>query len=758
MHPEATRRLFELLESARPEDARAVLAGLGGPTVAAALTGARTPPPQRVVDFVLDVARPGADGRGGPAFPDGFDGSGGSSGFDGSGSSGGLEAPGGSQVLAALAARLISSPERADNVLYRRILRFRDPAADEALFGFGARRPLRWIRRAILRDRRGEDGRPVIAPALRARLLEAAALGDDQTLLRDLLRADDPELVLAALARTAGRLTDLVAAARALLTLAEHGQLGGVTWPAALRHADGQRYTVDELRECVRRQGEAQDWLGAGTLPDGSDELWLATDVCLWRFDPVSWEPLVAAAAVHGRAGGDVVGLRRAVRRDDVPADVRRRVAAHFPAAVAHFPDPGPEELVFAVDVLEKHASRDEPLDQYLYTLLDNGMRRGTLTAEEVLDLARPAAAVVAWTGTGTAGRGADRRGRADVRALIVELLRTELGANAAAWTHLLLAVGLWPGTLPELVRRAAHNQLAGVTRGEPGGSVRPSWHLRKWRPAERLLLGMAGRGTVQALLVAEPDGARRMALAEALRRGPTHRALAEYVLRLPEASCLLAAMAENPLTPLRDLRRIIEETPPDLGVLAATYCAPQSTGRLRELAVRRYLDAGGRLGVFHNEVSDPGRADWLGLVAAAFEPALFLRTLRSLRSEAPEDDLLTAYALLARRTGAEPVWVAEQERAGALDRMLPAVRESMLAGEAAPLLAAAETAARSSRPARVPREIAEGWPLEDMVRVHLDGRPERWAELARLLGAGVREPWRDLVRMSAREGLGAGV
>jgi hypothetical protein len=50
----------------------------------------------------------------------------------------------------------------------------------------------------------------------------------------------------------------------------------------------------------------------------------------------------------------------------------------------------------------------------------------------------------------------------------------------------------------------------------------------------------------------------------------------------------------------------------------------------------------------------------------------------------------LFAYAHLARVSGVEAVWTLEMDRAGSLEAMHPAVRASMTAGSAVPLLEAA--------------------------------------------------------------------
>jgi hypothetical protein len=137
-----------------------------------------------------------------------------------------------------------------------------------------------------------------------------------------------------------------------------------------------------------------------------------------------------------------------------------------------------------------------------------------------------------------------------------------------------------------------------------------------------------------------------------------------------------------------------------------------------------------------------PARA-LFALRCAADDPAWVLKVLRDAIEELDGAEEVAAYALLAEVAGVEAVWALDLDRSGSLDAMNPHVRESMATGDAEPLL----TEARSI-PDGPPDEPPDApWsrtdeelerplnrPLEHLIRTRLDGRADRWLELAELI------------------------
>ncbi|NUR28488.1 MAG: hypothetical protein HOV83_22055, partial [Catenulispora sp.] len=206
--------LIDALHYAEWADVPAVLRALGDEELAAGIAGAELPIGVAVSDCVLDWARERA--------------------------AAGSENSESSAALLALTRRALADETVADpDTVLRALLRLADPAVDELLVRDDrAPRSRAWILRALVRDRRGTDGRPIIAPGVERFLrrqvhrIERRLAGYDhpqparieQLLLDTALSADDPEL--AAFALPLGiRLRTLAGVARALQTLREHGRL-----------------------------------------------------------------------------------------------------------------------------------------------------------------------------------------------------------------------------------------------------------------------------------------------------------------------------------------------------------------------------------------------------------------------------------------------------------------------------------------------------------------------------------------------------
>lgn len=160
-HSAALIRLFDLLASGRPADARAVAAALPEEDLAA------------VVDAAGDRVSLPVRGH--------------------------ILSEGTSRTLIALARYAVSGVEGGASTMDRVLLRF-DPEADAAVF-FDLDTSLLGVRRArrlILRDRQGPDGHAVIPPRVKQALLDAVADTEpDPHLRNELALADDPDLVMA---------------------------------------------------------------------------------------------------------------------------------------------------------------------------------------------------------------------------------------------------------------------------------------------------------------------------------------------------------------------------------------------------------------------------------------------------------------------------------------------------------------------------------------------------------------------------------
>jgi hypothetical protein len=208
-------RLLSLLESARPTDVRAIASALPEAELAAAVEAVQGRISLALREYILTE--------------------------------------GSSTLLVALArqAILTSGPSlrmSTSKTMGRILMRF-DPEADAAFFetGFSGGRH-DWARRAILRHRKGPDGRAVITPRVKQLLLDAVADADAagrgeaaDRLVAELATADDPDLVRAALPY-ADRLS-ASEAARAILTLDEYGHRAEVKRHRGLWAGRGRTFT-----------------------------------------------------------------------------------------------------------------------------------------------------------------------------------------------------------------------------------------------------------------------------------------------------------------------------------------------------------------------------------------------------------------------------------------------------------------------------------------------------------------------------------
>jgi hypothetical protein len=139
--------------------------------------------------------------------------------------------------------------------------------------------------------------------------------------------------------------------------------------------------------------------------------------------EPVDWAALEAAHAQE-----PLPHWQDIVRLDGVPEDVRLRHAELLP-------EPGPDGLPGGARLTRERARyglgdhfRCAPTTQ-----LDGLLRAGLLGGADLVRLAAPAARLLAYLGA--AARRTDAPPEAaEARALLADLVRTELGTDPAAW------------------------------------------------------------------------------------------------------------------------------------------------------------------------------------------------------------------------------------------------------------------------------------------------------------------------------------
>jgi hypothetical protein len=503
--------LIDALHFAARDDASAVLHGLGDAGVAEEIAQASLPLSVTVTDFVLEQAS--------PAFAS----------------------------AVALARRALADETVADpDTVLRALIRLADPAVDEVLVRTAGKRSRAWILAALLRDRRGADGRPVIAPGvnqfLRNQLARAerrhagrhtpmpARVETDLTVAA--CSADEPGIVATALP-LAVQLRQVAAVVRGLRTLRDYGLLSSL-WEDGLREsvtavmASGASYyapwwetvlafgdTGDdaELEKAPRR-------LRTDSLPPAEEaDFWTAPNTGSQHYE-MPWDAVLAYASVvgtgeEGTQAGQATsrGLDEAAAREDVPEDVRDEFETRYPRAVFWTARPGVEALARA-----RGAARHlNPAIRHFATreLLRRGLLHGSLSAAEAVAHAEPAAEVLAlalptppglaqyYTAKGKNGFAphfvtippeAEERYQAELRAAVAEAI----GPEPARWLKVLTRVAAWEGSLGAL--------LEAVDAGAPLPTRRGSRWPRGVDPAA-VVLEVAPTGVVAAVLEAARFG-----------------------------------------------------------------------------------------------------------------------------------------------------------------------------------------------------------------------------------------------------------
>jgi hypothetical protein len=379
-----------------------------------------------------------------------------------------------------------------------------------------------------------------------------------------------------------------------------------------------------------------------------------------------------------------------------------------------------------------------------------DGLRAGTLTAADVIAHSRPAA--VALTLACCTGRddqlpGA-RRAVDDVRRLLAERLTEAVGDDPRRWTALISHAAGFRGTFPEL--------LACLDRGFPSQSY-PYHDQSAFGPlnATSVLVAMAPREVVEDLLEDPSERGRR--LRDHLAAGaPLTRRLVDHFLESGKEH--RTALARNDATPDSVLARLLKDMEL-VGIIAQRrYVAPEI--RFGALVRHGYDKSRGLFGHPILELAKRGPEPLLSTLRSATDPVQLLAFIEAVASSLRPDIRVAAYSILATAVGPEAVWAVELDRAGSLEEMQTEVRASMAAGTAEPLHRAAADIPRvrdaesvsGSETWRADVRLDEpfGYPLETLVRAHLDGHPERWLALVELMTAEPETEVQDLVGRGA--------
>jgi hypothetical protein len=619
----------------------------------------------------------------------------------------------------------------------RRLLRRAEPDLDRALFGRLEQVGVAWVRSAILRDRVGPDGEAIVPAGLRAELVDflgTASLPLSPEHLAD-TNTGDPEF----------ELLRVLAGARDF----------GLSLPAS--RVLGLPGPIPASRAGWRDQAWVQGWDRAGV------------GARAWRVD---WDEVLELAADHEELAGDrgrflgrIAGLDEVAAREDIPEDVRRQVLAGYPQAAWHVAVPTVATLrriATAVAQLRKRWGSFEEEPEFRAAIKDliiRGLTRGSLTAEEVIEHAVPASAVLdlAW-------RNADdvlpaARGRAELAGGIGALLDRRLGEDVPLWNALLLRSYLWTGTVAELIDSTA---VLGPRQAMPdadGIDDVPDV------PSANVLLAFARPHVSQAILGDSAGGAESFEI-ELLAGRPLSPELLARAFAPGAPSLARWTLAANPATPATVLQQLLNDTVDPMNTwLLLVKNAPDPQTRHAALELLEQNKLSWQLIISALEGFSEVSAYQLAAAAPNAERLHYL--LKKLGRYLGPDTLALLYGRLAAEAGPEPVWDAAMEVAGAFGEVLPFVRASMAGGDAEPLLKAAETAARQDIPGVTvpdpetayhphPHDPAR-WPLESAVRQHLDNRPHRWRIMVRRLMAAGPLEYAQLADLVEAVGEGAG-
>ncbi|ACU75048.1 hypothetical protein Caci_6194 [Catenulispora acidiphila DSM 44928] len=628
---------------------------------------------------------------------------------------------------------------RGHDAARRRLLSRAEPAIDRALFGRLEQSGIAWVRLAILRDRVGPGGEPIVPPDLRAKLaafVRTAGLPLSPEHLADTDTGDAEFELLRVLAGAA----DLSLALPASRVLGLPGPI-----PAA--------------QPGWRDQVWVQRWdrPGAGSRS--------------WRLD---WDEVVALAADYeavagdrGRFLGQVAGLDEAAAREDIPADVRRQLLTSYPPTAWHTaaaPDVATlRGISAAVNRLRDRWGRfeqDPEFGEPIRDLIIRGLSLGTLTAADVIEHAVPASAILdlAWR-TGDEILPA-ARGRADLAEEMRTLLYKRIGDDVPLWTALLIRSLVSSGTVAELVDSTA---ILGPRQAMPGEDEIDE--AIEGVPSANVLLSFARPHVARELLSDGPGALNEVELA-LLESAPLPPGLVARAFAPDAGRDARRALAANPATPTAVLQRLLHDiVDPQDTRMAMFHSAADPAIRYAALELlEKWGTPWEQLTHFVQNMGDV-RVYQLAAAAPTVERLHFL--LKKIGKYLGPDTSALLYGRLAEAAGPEPVWDVAVMAAGMAENVSPSVRASMAAGDVEPLLTAAERVAHQHLPGVTvpdPDELCAphpddpvSWPLENAVRQHLDNSPDRWRIMVRrLMEAGPLE-YAQLVDLVQAVGGGAG-
>ncbi|WP_370373871.1 hypothetical protein [Catenulispora sp. GP43] len=423
------------------------------------------------------------------------------------------------------------------------------------------------------------------------------------------------------------------------------------------------------------------------------------------------------------------------------PGPVRGMLARRLVQQPEHVP-PRPLGLDAYLRVLDEDAPTDADLGAAvtrIRALALEALCAGSLTAEQVLDHTRPAALALALAVCTPAEypRPWLRRATGDVRVLLARRLAEELGEDYERWARAIDLSGSFAGSVAELLR----------SDQAPGAVHRFLHPNRSGYASQNILLALAPQPVAARYL----DG-----LVEPPNPSPNQPQTAgddqaEWMLG---SAPLSRVMVEHDLaySSVRRYHRLLKNE------LCPDYLLAQvDLGQAREVLLKRIVPPDVLSRVFRDFAEVAGVHEALRWTAAGGDklidlawsltddPTLLHQVVAGLRDRAEPAVLTCLYGALAEVAGPEPVWALDLERAGSLDAVLPAVRASMAAGTAEPVVEAARRTPRrhwidlldpeefGAQGLRTEEELDRTghFPLEGLVAARLDGRPELWAEVA---------------------------
>lgn len=385
--------------------------------------------------------------------------------------------------------------------------------------------------------------------------------------------------------------------------------------------------------------------------------------------------------------------------------------------------------------------------------LLTRGLMAGTLDAADAVLLTRPAVELLGMLvpidglterylrrrdveGLGITAPDFEHR-RRELLAVVAAILDRWLGEDPGLWLGTVARAGTWHGSFPALIESVAgfegdedRGEPHRIPRGAMGTGRAPRWP--RGVDASAVLLAMAPPPVQRRFLEAcERSTSSRGILTRMIDRGPLVPALVDHVLE-NESQTAFDAYFRNPVFLAGALRDRVLREPADVKVLQETYLYDTADRALRIGCVRRADAAGGFEPSFIDRLMNPAwpRALREPLLASS-DPQLLRRLLKRVDRRLSTPALLwTAYATLARAVGPEPVWALEQERAGRLEEMADVVRVSMVTGDIAPILAAADATPPTIGAPGSAMELGapeiEPWPYTGLIREHVETSPHR--------------------------------